>query len=194
MFGKRKPTISLASGSPWGAWNTGVIEVFKFNVTADAHGYLNVRQLLFSVSSSDNNGEGTTGGDWNEGGNLAQASKWALYDSLDPSTLIGYGTQNAWLKSDGSPAMETDDVRYFRMYFDEPVEIWAGGTRTFILRLDTGGASAANDDMLRIDIPSESDVNALGLDTLLWDDASVASNIDGKYVKNLAVTGGTLVF
>jgi len=85
-------------------------------------------------------------------------------------------------------------------------EIGAGDTKTYVLRLDTTGM--VTDDSIRIDIPDEGETDGLTAptDALNWEDdnetpttgttCDIGSDpcIDGSLVKNLPVTGGTIVY
>ncbi len=82
-------------------------------------------------------------------------------------------------------------------FINEICQVSAGETETLSLYIDTTGASSANDDSLRVDIDSEANVNAgvnAGTDAIEWDDDGEAADIDGDLVKNLPVTGGTIVY
>jgi len=70
--------------------------------------------------------------------------------------------------------------------------VGAGETKTYSLRADTTGASSIANDAFRVDITRGAD-NALGRD-ILWTDDNYANGIDGMFIRNLPVIGGTLVF
>jgi hypothetical protein len=213
---KTKPTISLASGSPSGAGVPGLSEVLRFNVAADSRGFVTLDQVLFKVTSSDNSATPTA---WNQATNFADPTKWELYDINDPSTKLDDDGDWTFLTSTGATAATTDVVAFARLNFlgsatTPAEEIGAGSTKTYVLRADTTGASGANDDSIRIDIPDETQADALGTaqDAIHWeDDTQTPANggagvspdcdtntstacIDGSLVKNLPVTGGTIVY
>lgn len=186
---KTKPTVSLASGSPSGAAVPGFSEGMRVNATADAHGFVDLNEVLFKVTSTDNAGSG-----WNAGPAFGAGSgKWKLYDAADPSTPIDYYVYS-YPTSGTGPIKYVSFSRYGNGADREPLQIGAGQTRIFVLKVDTSGASASQDDAFRIDIPDETEAAAAGLHAIVWDDDVEATDIDGSLIKNLPITGGTLVF
>lgn len=216
---KTKPTFSLASGSPSGAGIPGLAEVFRFNVSADSRGYVTLDKVTFKMTSTDNTGTPTQ---WNDcdtdaaaGINLAEATDMEIYNAAAPNIALDEGTTPwTWFKSTGAACNTTAaDLTYFVVNFGASggsiasEEIGAGATKTYVLRLNTTGASAANDDSIRIDIPSQAEINSLSVGSgtdldddavVQWDDANLtnsdALDIDGDFVDNLAITGGTIVY
>lgn len=195
---KTKPTINLASGSPSGASIPGLGEVLRFNVAADSRGFVTLNQVTFKVTSSAT----TTGWEQCDGGSdIGAASKWEVYDMSDSSEKLDDDADWSFVESDGSACEATDKLAFAVLSFDGGAtpaeEIGAGETRTYIVRVDTTGASSSSDDSIRIDIPDQSEVDALAtpLDAIQWeDDNEDTTDIDGTYIKNLPVTGGTLVY
>jgi len=168
-----------------------------FNVTADSRGYVDLKKLTFRVTSSQNAtvAEGT---EWNSCTNLGQENKWQVYDRSEPSNLLGAW---AFYAEDGRICDgENANARlgYAQVDFEAGTsgveEIGAGQTKTYAVRLDTTGASAAMDDSIRLDIPSESQLPYGGdlLVSLLWGDDNTGQNATGWYVRNLPVLGGTI--
>jgi hypothetical protein len=222
---KTKPTFSLASGSPSGAGIPGLNEVFRFNVSADSRGYVTLDKVTFAVAMTDNAGTPTT---WDncdldaaDALNLGDATEWEIYNAADPSIKLDEGTTPwTWFQSTTAGGNAgtacgntTGDISFAVVDFGASggsiaaEEIGAGATKTYVLRIDTTGASSADDDSVRIDIPDQATLNALyvsggsdgdGLDNdaaVQWDDANTGANdLDGDYIKNLAVTGGTIVY
>lgn len=234
---KTKPTISLASGSPSGAGIPSLSEVFRFNVSADSRGFVKLNQIMFKVSTTDNNGA-VSGPDWNEcdtdtAGTLASAAKWDLFNASDLSAALDDGTFAApgdWSWATGTTGAACDTTADVSMGYailnflgsttTGAEEIGAGSTKTYLLRVDTSGASAANDDSIRIDIPDQVETNGLTTtkrNAIRWEDdvetnadgaqtsdvtptsAAVSTNTagtspNGALVKNLPVIGGTIVY
>ncbi|MFC1788225.1 hypothetical protein ACFLZY_03335 [Patescibacteria group bacterium] len=206
---KTKPTISLAAGSPSGAGVPGLAEVFRFNVSADSRGFITLNQVLFRVVTS-----GTAGDNWADcdAADLGVASKWAFYDASDPSTALDDDADWTFIEADGAGCTADTDMAWAQLELDGNAtpaeEIGSGETKTYVLKIDTTGADSSADDSIRIDIPSESeaDAPATSLDAINWEDdnetpstgttCDVGSDpcIDGANIKNLPVTGGTIVY
>jgi hypothetical protein len=213
---KTKPTISLASGSPSGASVPGLSEVFRFNVSADSRGYVALNAITFKVTSTDGGA-----GDWNICSALGSATKWEFYDNADPSTKLDDATDWFFLDNttDDDACTAAQDLKYAILDLatsaTTPVEeIGAGETKTYVLRIDTTGASSTDDDSIRIDIIDETEADGLvedcvaggapdcasyddddnDLQAIAWDDDVEADNVNGDFVKNLPVTGGTIVY
>lgn len=224
---KTKPLISLANGSPSGAGVPGLSEVFRFNVAADSRGTVEFKEVTFKVTSTDNSGN-----NWNQcdtdaadAVNLADATEWEFYDAADPGTKLDDATDWAFYGSDGTTCNTTArDLGYVLLNFEGSSttgteEIGAGEVRTYVLRVETTFASAANDDSIRIDIPDQTELcdnpnnvgtndadcddagdgTDLGADDVddpafEWDDDNEGSNATGHLLKNLPVVGGTIVY
>ncbi|OGL98371.1 hypothetical protein A2304_01595 [Candidatus Uhrbacteria bacterium RIFOXYB2_FULL_57_15] len=208
---KTKPTISLASGSPSGAGIAGNSEVFRFNVAADSRGYVTLDKVSFQVSTSDADNDFNLCDDAAGDTNLEDATKWELYDLDDSSTKLDDAGDWTFLDSGVSDASEDCDagavLAWAVLDFTGSAttgseEIGAGETKTYVLKVDTTGASASDDDSIRIDIPDEATVDAsdafTGSDademSIQWDDDAEGTNADGTYIKNLAVTGGSIQY
>lgn len=162
---RSKPTVSLASGSPSGAAVPSFGEAVRFNVSADSRGYVGFRAVTFTVSATDNTNGGNGFGSWL----VLNVASWQLYDASDLSTPIPVSSI---------------------MFGDRTVTLFglnqessAGHTKTYILKVNMSGASAANDDSIRVDITD-----------IVWTDDGSQSEFDGSLIKNLPVRGGTQVF
>lgn len=195
---KTKPTISLASGSPSGAAVPGLSEIFRFNVAADSRGSVTLSEILFKLTSTDN---GATL--WNDCGTGTRdaATAWEFYDLDDPSEKLDDATDWTFLDNAGGACAGVDVLTYVELNLETSAthpaeEIGAGETKTYVVRFDSTGASSADDDSIRLDIPDETETSGLGTanDAIEWDDDVEALNIDGTLIKNLPVTGGSLVF
>ncbi|MBU0646238.1 hypothetical protein KJ611_02025 [Patescibacteria group bacterium] len=192
---KTKPTISLAAGSPSGAGIPGMDEVFRFNVSADSRGYVALNQIAFKVVATDADNS------FNACGSFDDASLWDFYDAADSSTLIDDDGDWIFVDEAGDDACGTGVyVDYAILDFTGdttmgPVEIGAGSTNTYVLEVDTNGAGAADDDAIRIEIRTEDTTfAATGYSAVLWDDDAEADDVDGSYLKNLPVRGGTIQY
>lgn len=205
-----KPTLSLASGSPSGSGIPGLNEVFRFNVSADSRGDIGVDEFTFVMSSTDN---GTMEWNYYDTANNGQdddgvkpgiaESELTLYDLDAPSVAIEAANAN-WIfyESDGTACVDDSDCQIDWIVLDlgTPDTVAAGDTITYSMYLDTTGASASNDDLIRIDLPADTTVSSFsGTDpdgTMIWDDTNgYGSNtdIDGTYL-SLPVIGGTIVY
>ncbi len=189
---KTKPTVSLASGSPAGFQIPGFNEVLLFNVTADSRGYVDLKEVTFRVTSSNNAEAGT----WNECDVLGDAAKWQIYNKAEPSNILGDWD---FYDVDGGECDGAAPLAYAKVTFADGAfgteEIGAGQTKTYAVRLDTTGASAAMDDSIRLDIPAENQLPAGEVDldgSLLWGDDNTGVDADGAYIRNLPVLGGTI--
>ncbi len=206
---KTKPTFSLASGSPSGAGIPGNSEVFRFNVAADSRGFVTFEKVVFQVSTSDSDGDfnlcDNDGGDTN----LEDATKWEVYDLDDSSTKLDDAADWTFLDSGASDAAEDCDaaaaLAFAVLDFEGSAttgdeEIGAGETKTYVVKVDTTGASASDDDSIRLDIPDEATVDASDAfvgandEAVQWDDDSEGTDASGDLVKNLPVTGGSIQY
>lgn len=177
-----RPTVTLAVGTPSGSAVPGLIETLRFNVSADGRGELYVRRITFRLFSTDNADSG-----WNGCRNLADPTKWRLRDDFDPIvTTIVFATE------DGGPCGNTPEPVAYAIV-TMLVEVPAGATETFHLRVDTTGASSRDNDVIRVDIPSESQLVNQVFPAFEWEDAN-GDILDGSEIRNLPVQGGTLVF
>lgn len=194
---KTKPTISLAAGSPSGAGVPGLGEALRFNVSADSRGFVQLRSLTFKVNADAR----TSGWEQCDGGaDIGSGAKWDVYDIQDPTTMFDDNHDWIFLTTDGSTCRRAsgDVLKYAKLNFGNdhvPPPIGAGETKTYVVRLDTTGASPVNDS-IRIDIPDETEMNALAVkrSALSWDDDTAVQNIGGAFIRNLPVTGGKITF
>ena len=194
---KTKPTISLASGSPSGAGVAGDSEVFRFNVAADSRGYVTLDKVMFKVVTSDAAGVGG----FSDCTTLADATKFTFYDADDTSTKLDDNADWAFADSDvdGLDCDAGNALVWAQLTLlggdHGAEEIGAGETKTYVLKVDTIGASASEDDAIRIEIPDEDTVGTILADEAIrWNDDSDAANFDGSLIKNLPVTGGTIQY
>ncbi|MEK7094636.1 MAG: hypothetical protein AAB886_00830 [Patescibacteria group bacterium] len=160
-----KPTVSLASGSPSGSSVPGLSEVLRFTVSAASNEDVIVDEIIFKVTSTDNNGTGTD--DWNEcDTDLASVvvGDFSIYDYANLGTALDANADWTMLESDGSACDGTgtnDDLVYAHLQFaagtgaTADIVVAAGTTKTLSLYFDSTGASAANDDSIRFDIPAD---------------------------------------
>lgn len=199
---KTKPTISLAAGSPSGAGVPGMNEVLRFNVSADSRGYVTMNQLLFNIVTGDANNS------FNLCSNLASATKFDFYDAADSSTKLDddadWSFDDNTAVADGFVCGGANEIVFAVLDFEGAattpvVEVGAGSTNTYVLEVDTTGAVGTEDDSIRIDIPTEATANtyvttATYVDAIGWDDDTEADDVDGSYIKNLPVRGGTIVY
>jgi hypothetical protein len=203
---KTKPTIALANGSPSGSGVPGLNEVLRFGIAADSRGYVTVDELTFKLTSVAN----AAGSTWNvcdTDGSLGSANglddaDFSLYEIDDLSSAIE-GSDSDWMLLDGADltvecTKDTDVVDFAILDLTTPQEVAAGSYNVYSLYLDTTGASAVNDDSIRVDLPSNSEVATnYGTDpdgTIIWEDDSGTTEIDGTYVENLPVYGGTITY
>ena len=207
---KTVPTITLAAGSPSGTGAPGKAALFNFTVAADSRGFVDMDSILFRFTSTDN-----AGTHWNttDVGGMAESSKWTLYNTTDTSSALGTPT---FYEANGTTVTEGGTshtpIAYVGFAFTLPKEeISAGSSKTYTVWVDTSGASSSQNDVVRLDIPAQTDVNGLGtpLNALTWDDdvqatygvgtdgpSTIADGTvtNGALVKSLPVTGGTVQY
>lgn len=200
---KSGPGLSLSNDSPVGPGIPGNDEVFIFNVSAGAGGSITMNQFLFKLNASD-----SANTDWNfcgdGGGNarLADTSKWRFYDIDDSSTDLDDNEDWTFLNSSGTDCgTNAEDLVYAQLDLDSVLgstaaeEIGAGGQKTFVLRLDTFGASTSPDDIIRVEIPTEGEANGIGRDAIHWEDGSEdTTDIDGSLIDGLPLRGGVIIY
>jgi hypothetical protein len=190
---KTKPTVTLAAGSPSGAGIPGLNEVLRFTVAADANSDVVLQAVTIKVTSTDNAGHS-----WNVGGDadgvIDLVASWKLYDSSDLNTAVG---TVALYDTDGAALADTKTVGFARVSALAKT-IAAGTSKTYVLKVDTTGASSSQDDSVRFDVSQEGGAGgALGaLKEFNWDETSSGSvtDIDGTLIKNLPVNGGTIIY
>ncbi len=203
---KTKPTLSLASGSPSGAGIPGNSEVFRFNVAADSRGFVTLEKVIFKVASSD------ADNDFNLCSNLGDATKWEVYDLDDSSTKLDDSGDWTFLDSGASDAAQDCDagnpIAYAAFDLEGSAttgteEIGAGETKTYVVKVDTTGASSTDDDSIRLDIIDEDEADTGDAfdatddgdgQAIRWNDDAEGSNATGDLVKNLPVTGGSIQY
>ncbi|TAK03548.1 hypothetical protein EPO34_00075 [Patescibacteria group bacterium] len=208
---KTKPTISLASGSPSGSSTPGLSEVFRFTVAADSRGSVTLDEVAFKITTFDGTGSG-----WADCGTIGDETLFEFYDMDDSSEKLdddlgedGASLVGDWTfaEADGAAGctLGTDPLAYAFLDMESDTthpaeEISAGDIKTYVLKIDTTGAVA--DDSIRVDIPDQSEGDTVGFSAIVWDDeesdltptTGADEDIDGTRVKNLSVTGGTLVY
>jgi len=199
---KTKPTLSLASGSPSGAAIVGLIEVLRFNITADSRGDVQVDDLTFEMSSTDNAGTGWNACDTTD----IVAADVTLYDADDLSSDISSVT--SLLEADGTACNAAAPLKYINIDFASAETVAAGTTKTYVLKINvanTTSPSAVQDDSMRVDLPSEDVMDAAtstDFDVIGWVDSNTtvvdtdadSGSIDAEYIKNLPINGGSLIF
>lgn len=200
---KTKPTLTLATGSPTGGSTPSFDEVLRFNVAADVGGFVGVDELTFSLDSTDaatslwNVCDGP-GGDGTGAAGLVQAD-FDLYNIDNLSTALDVDADWLLLESDGSLCEDADEIAFMVLDLTTEFDVDAGSTETFSLEMDYSGASPDPSDSLRVDIPRDSDVDALSGSadpdgSIVWDDDTQGVDATGALVDFLPVRGGTLTF
>ncbi len=188
-----KPTLSLASGSPSGAGVAGDSEVFRFNVAADSRGEVTLNQVTFKIVTSED------GSAFNACDTFADPTKFTLYDADDSSEKLDEDVD--WTFIDDTDAScvdggaDMDVLSYAVLALSEAELIGAGETKTYVLKIDTLGASSGDDDAIRVEIPDQDEADDVdgGTDAINWGDDEALS-IDGDLIKSLPVTGGTIQY
>ncbi|MFZ2681937.1 MAG: hypothetical protein WAZ14_02495 [Patescibacteria group bacterium] len=173
-----KPTVTLSSLSPSGSAVVGRSEVLRFNIAASSNEDVVLSRFTFKMNATDNVNTGTN--DWNACDNAADAGEMApqdfdIYNLTDDGTTttldldsdtdqndtlaeMSGGTDSPWtlLKATGAICNSTEaDVGFVHLVLPTTEIVPKGVTKTFAIYLDTTGASAAQDDSIRLDIPSD---------------------------------------
>ncbi len=147
-----EPTFSVSASSPSGSAVVGVNEALRFNVTASAGGDVEIDQLIFKVNTTDNARSG-----WNRCDNSKLApSDFSLYRSVNLITSMET-SDSEWelLDYNLSKCDATEALGYIKLQLASPMVVAEGATQTYLLYMDTNGASTAQDDALRIDLAHE---------------------------------------
>ncbi|MBI2550973.1 hypothetical protein HYV73_01345 [Candidatus Uhrbacteria bacterium] len=196
---KTRPTITKHASSPSGASIPGLNEVLRFNVSADSRGFVTLDQLLFNVVT------GESGSAFNACDTLADDDVFQLYDVSNSSNKLD-DDGGDWTFVDATDAAcmsgggDMDVLEYAWLNFEDvgadPEEIGAGTTKTYVLKIDTTGASTTDDDSIRVDIVDQDEADGVfgGLAAIQWDDDVEGDDFDGIFVKDLPVEGGTMVY
>lgn len=173
-----KPTITLSAASPSGYASVGREEALRFNVAANAQEDVVLSQLVFKISSTDNNGDDVV--DWNDCDSddpamAVDPSDFDFYNLTDDGTAVtldlsssdvhnttvaqmSAGTNNPWtlLKTNGAICDATNtQIGFARLRLPTPEIIPSGETKTFSLHFDSTGASSGDDDSLRFDLVTD---------------------------------------
>lgn len=151
-------TPSLASGSPAGPSVPGYNEVLRLNFAADSCGNAVVRSFNLEASATDNSANG-----W--------ISDLALNGVTVVDTATGYVIGNYVGYATSGGAVFT---------INPGILVAAGNTRTLSFYVDTMGASAVDDDSIRLDLSANS---------LRWNDG-----LKTITETNTPVYGGTIIF
>lgn len=195
-----KPTITYDPVSTSGV--PGVTDVFSFDVSAASGGAVGVTQLVFRVHTTDNDGTG-----WNACGDgasalrLADPYRWTLVAEDDTSIDITGMLDWAFLKDDGKPCRyDNESVAYVILNLmgdagTPPIDVDAGTSEGYVLSVDTTGASATNDDSIKLELLDERDAFAVKKRALLWNDTDAGvERIDGTLIEVLPLEGDTVTF
>ncbi|KKW30241.1 MAG: hypothetical protein UY72_C0017G0004 [Candidatus Uhrbacteria bacterium GW2011_GWD2_52_7] len=181
------PTFSLSSTSPSGPIIAGVNETLRFNVAAHSNGDVDFTGVTFKVSASDNDGT-----DWNSCTNFGDASKWELRDlstGTTSSNMMFFDSTGA------SCTASANDLAYVVVRLEPGMDVVsAGAVSTYALYADSTGAGSSDSIMAEIPAQNSLRLGALSrLKSVEWTDG-YSGSLNGNYVDNLPITGGTLTF
>ena len=155
------PTIALHASSPSGASVPGNNEVLRFTVSAAGNEDVVLSEIVFKVTTTDNGASNwdycdSTPGSTTAG--LIVPSELSFFDASNTSSdLDNSGADWTMLDTAGNDCDGTtpEQIGFMQLELTTPRVISAGTTKTFILKLDTTGASSSADDAIRIDIPED---------------------------------------
>ncbi len=195
---KTKPTISLHASSPSGSLVPGVTEVLRLNITADAAGDVYFDESGASAAwSGDNAADGTFDDGKIEfkvnqtGGNSDGNDVCSLYDASDDAKIDE-------ITADFGITTELTFNFYADASTGRDLVVPAGETKTVYVKCDLDDFTTTG-DVFRLDLEADTSGTLAAADNLRWSDNAVAATvpteglINGYLVKNLTVTGGTLV-
>jgi len=211
---KTQPTFTVNASSPDGAGTpANKDEVLRFNVTADSGESVYLDMLTFQITSTDNK---STPSRWNEcdtdeGTTYLDDADFDLFDASDMSTALDTSdTDWSIYKATGAICDGTTaDVGFIRVNLPTNKEITAGNYKTFVLKINTIGASAADDDAIQVTIPGEpivstylavvgtaavDDTYVAGATSLVVDNGSGADITGGSIDAGDLIKVGTEVF
>lgn len=184
-----KPTVSLSSSSPSGASVPGLIEVLRFNVAASSNEDVVLDQITFKVTSTSNGD--TTTPIWNECDTDAAAadalltSEFSIYESSNTSTSLDTADTDwvLWSTTGAICGTTAATLGFATIDFPTAQIVPKGSTETYILKMDVTGASAANDDALRVDINSDPALStwiadANGVNATVLDESATSLDVD----------------
>ncbi|MFA5946969.1 MAG: hypothetical protein WC813_03010 [Patescibacteria group bacterium] len=163
-----KPVVTLSSSSPSGSAVPGRSEVLRFSVAASSNEDVVLNKLLFKVTLTDNDTSNTdaTSVDWNEcdTDNPAVATTTAdfdLYNLTMDGTSQTLDTADAdWTlyQSTGAACDTTNftqDLSFVGIALPVAEVVAKGTSNNFAVYFDSTGASSANDDSIRFDLPTD---------------------------------------
>lgn len=188
---KTKPTVSLALEQPLASSTPKTNqEVLRFNVAADSVSGLDIAEIYFKLTTSDQGAN-----DWNTIANLS--TKMNLYDRDDLATAV-VGT---WTLYNSSGTTVAGDAAYAKFVFTTKKAVSAGSYKSFSLFADTSSATRSSatvtGDKIQVEIPSNTTVGSLSVKGITWDETGngAATGINGASVKNLgSIFGVTIVY
>lgn len=188
-----KPTVSLSSSSPSGTVSIpGVAgELLRFNVSADAAGDVNMTSGAFKVVVSDN--DSTAWADCAAWG--ASGADIVNRSTGDSVLFTAYDTNGALCSAGHTVGYFTYTVPTSGRSADMGT-ISAGTTATYGVWTDFDLGIGSTDDVVQMSIPSESELDALGVsfDAFTWNDGVATSDANGAGVSTIPLAGNTLLF
>ncbi len=191
VFVKSRPAFSIASGGPDGSAPAAMGEVFRFTVSTQGAGAVDLYRLAFRLHATDRAKSG-----WTSCDQLATSAKWGLRDADDPGTRLEDPGDWIFYQEDGSPCVSGGTLAYAVVDFTragdpQPKAVGLDVPRTWLLRVDASGA--ASGDTLRVDIPA-GPLPASIVSPVSWTDAWALKTLDASGLPGLPLSGGTLRF
>ncbi len=154
-----KPTISLHSLSPTGSKVPGDQEVYRFNVAANSNEDVIMKQVIFTISASDNASTNWENCDTDGTASaLLEATDYDFYgmSELGTSTALDVDADWTGMTATGADCTTTStDLAYIRMSLATAEVIPAGQTYNYSFWIDLTGASALNDDNIQVSLASD---------------------------------------
>lgn len=155
------PTLALHAASPSGASVPGNNEVLRFSVSAAGNEDVVLSEIVFKITTTDNGSSNWDYCDSSPGSTTAGLivpSELSFYDASNMSSdLDNSGADWTMLDSLGNDCDGTtpEQIGFMQLELTTARVIAAGTTKTFVLKLDSTGASSSADDAIRIDIPED---------------------------------------
>jgi len=189
IVAKTKPTVSIAAETRSGAvLSPGFMDVIRFNVSASSYGDVNLKQLLFKLTTSSQLE------DWRMCETLSNPLLWTLVDTNDIGLHLDPDDSWSFLNANGNECQPGEEVVYGKLDLRTTPIIIDAGTRTqFGLWMQISAPQTPN-YTVHIDIPSESDMVNIPPPHMSFRWSDGFQDFDGYYLQSLPVIGGTLIF
>ena len=145
------PSIALSSSSPTTASGVGSQEVLRFNVTAASGEDLVVKNLIFTMSATENVSA------WDYCNASVAATDFHIYNlnKLGIATSLDTASTDWTLLASTGAVCATTAVKFVKLILPSAEVIPAGTSYAYALYFDSNGASSSNDDSVQFGLASD---------------------------------------